>query len=236
MADNHHRYLRETDLLDFSHPALVDLVRERKWKALSEYDKIGSIYVYVQNEIVFGFNAKDSMPASEVLRDGFGQCNTKATLFMALLRSVGIPCRLHGFTVDRVIQKGVVSGGLFYLAPKNVIHTWAEVLYQGRWLNLEGLIVDKKYLRALQARFPHVSGTFSGYGVATRNFRNPEIDWKGGDTYIQKEGVTRDYHSFDDPDAFYREHGENFTGIKALVYEHLVSKLVTKRAEKIRLG
>ncbi len=39
------------------------------------------------------------------MKDGYGQCNTKGTLFMALFRSVDIPCRFHGFTIDKKLQK-----------------------------------------------------------------------------------------------------------------------------------
>lgn len=41
----------------------------------------------VRDDIVFGYNIDDEIPASKVLADGYGQCNTKGTLFMALLRA-----------------------------------------------------------------------------------------------------------------------------------------------------
>ena len=41
----------------------------------------------------------------KVLADGYGQCNTKGTLFMALLRACNIPCRVHGFTIDKKIAE-----------------------------------------------------------------------------------------------------------------------------------
>mgnify|MGYP002241704325 CR=1 FL=1 len=50
-------------------------------------------------------NVDDSIPASKVLKDGYGQCNTKGTLFMALLRACGVPCRIHGFTIDKKITE-----------------------------------------------------------------------------------------------------------------------------------
>lgn len=42
--------------------------------------------------------------AEQLLIDGYGQCNTKATLLMALLRDVNIPCLIHGFEVSKDFQ------------------------------------------------------------------------------------------------------------------------------------
>jgi transglutaminase-like putative cysteine protease len=116
-----HKYLEATPLLDVSHPRLLELVQERGWKALEPYDAIGAIYDFVRNEVRFGYNTSDDLPASAVLADGYGQCNTKGTLLMALLRSVGIPCRFHGFTIDKKLQRGAVTGIPYRLAPKSII-------------------------------------------------------------------------------------------------------------------
>jgi hypothetical protein len=77
----------KTPLLNFSHLSLTELVKKREWAQLPEYERIGRIYAFVQNEIAFGYNDADDIPASEVLKDGYEQCNTKGTLLMALLQS-----------------------------------------------------------------------------------------------------------------------------------------------------
>lgn len=81
------------------------------------------------------------------------QYNTKSTLLMALLRAVGIPCRFHGFTIDKPLQKGAITGLAYWLAPQRIIHSWAEVGLDGRWIALEGFILDAPYLASLQRRF-----------------------------------------------------------------------------------
>lgn len=83
-------YLKETELLNFNHPSITNLIGEKNWNYLNDVDKVKSIYNYVRDEIKFGYNASDSIKASNVLSDGYGQCNTKATLLMTLLRAVGI--------------------------------------------------------------------------------------------------------------------------------------------------
>lgn len=98
--------LKETRLLDYSHSKIQQLVTEKDWKHLSDIDKVQSVYNFVRDEIVFGYNESDDISASQVLHDGYGQCNTKSTLLMALLRAVGVENRIHGFTIHKALQKG----------------------------------------------------------------------------------------------------------------------------------
>ena len=164
--DTEPRLLQPTRLLDFTHPAIDTLVERRGWRQLPAFERIGAVYDFVRNEIAFGYNASDELPASAVLADGVGQCNTKSTLLMALMRAVGIRCRFHGFTIDKPLQKGAITGIAYALAPQRIIHSWVEVDFDGRWVNLEGFILDAPYLASLQRRFPD-RRRFCGYGAAT---------------------------------------------------------------------
>ena len=96
------------------------------------FNKIKEIYNFVRDEMLFGYNVCDEMAASRILSDGYGQCNTKSILFMALLRGVGIPCRIHGFTIDKKLQKGAMTGFVYNSAPRNVVHSWVEVFYKDK--------------------------------------------------------------------------------------------------------
>ena len=102
--------LKETHMLDFNDSRIQSLIENRGWKNLEQFECIKAIYLYVRDEILFGYNIDDSISASKVLSDGYGQCNTKGTLFMALLRACKIPCRVHGFTIDKQLQKGAMTG------------------------------------------------------------------------------------------------------------------------------
>lgn len=226
--------LAQTRLLDFHHPAIARLVAERGWVLLSERDRIGAIYNFVRDEIAFGYNASDELSASEVLNDGMGQCNTKGTLFMALLRAAGIACRFHGFTIDKELQKGAITGLPYLLAPRDIVHSWVEVWFGGRWVELEGFILDKQYLRALQQLFSSTEGPFCGYGVATPDLQSPPIEWKGENTYIQRDGINRDFGTFDDPDTFYEKHGSNLSGVKRWLYERVVRHWMNANVARIR--
>ena len=231
--DTEPRLLQPTRLLDFTHPAIETLVHKRGWRELPVHERIGAVYDFVRNEIAFGYNEGDELPASAVLADGIGQCNTKGTLLMALLRAVGIPCRFHGFTIDKPLQKGAITGLAYRLAPQRIIHSWVEVAYDDRWVNLEGFILDAPYLASLQRRFPDRK-RFCGYGAATPDLSAPAVEWRGQDTYIQKDGIADDFGIFDSPDAFYARHGSNLSGLKRWLYERVIRHAMNRNVARIR--
>ena len=228
-------YLKETKMLDYSHKSIQELIKERKWKGFPEKERVKKIYDFVKDEIVFGYNVDDGVKASRVLKDEYGQCNTKGTLFMALLRASGIPCRMHGFMIDKILQKGAMTGLVYKSAPDEIFHSYVEVYVCGEWYNLEGFILDKKYLSALQKIFkPNNDGSFIGYGVATKNFLNPPVEFDCCDTYIQKEGIVRDFGVYDDPDSLLKEHGQQMNFLKKCVYRLIGRRLMNKNVKKIR--
>lgn len=233
MSDAMHPLLAATPLLDVHHPDIEALTAGRSWRTLGPYDRIGAVYDFVRNEIAFGYNEGDELPASPVLADGIGQCNTKSTLLMALLRAVGIPCRFHGFTIDKPLQKGAITGAAYWLAPQRIIHSWVEVSLEGRWITLEGFILDAPYLASLQRRFPQAR-RFCGYGAATPDLSAPGVEWRGEDTYIQKEGIADDFGTFGSPDAFYARYGSNLSGVKRWLYERVIRHAMNRNVARVR--
>lgn len=230
------KYLEETKMLNFSHKSIQMLIISRNWLNLIEFERIKAIYNFVRDEIKFGYNVSDKISASKVLKDGYGQCNTKGTLFMALLRGVGIPCRVHGFTINKQLQKGAMTGIVYKKAPQNVFHSWVEVCYQGKWYNLEAFILDKDYLSKLQNKFHDCNGSFCGYGVAVADFQNPTIEWNANDTYIQSEGINQDFGVYDSPDELLKEHGQEMSKCKEFLYRYVGRHLMNRNVKKIRRG
>ena len=228
------KFLAETPMLDFQSGAIQALLADRGWTALGSDARIGAAYDFVRNEILFGYNSNDMLPASRVLADGYGQCNTKGTLLMALLRAMGIPCRLHGFTIDKGLQRGVVPELVYPLAPRNIIHSWVEVLADGDWINLEGFILDNSVLSALQASFPDRT-SLCAYGAGTDCLQDPPVEWSGESTYIQKTGINQDFGVYDSPDDFYGEHSQ-LSGMRGLVYRLVVRHWMNRRVARIRRG
>jgi hypothetical protein len=136
--------------------------------------------------------------------------------------------------VDKIIQKGAMKSFYYSLSPKELLHSWVEVFYNGVWLNLESFILDASYLCKLQAKFKDCSGSFCGYGVAVQDFRNPTIEWNENDTYIQKEGVIEDLGVFDAPDELFAVYKQKVGRFKTFMFKNIVRHLMNKNVEKIR--
>ena len=228
------KYLKETKMLDYSNKNIQQLIQERGWNSIEKFECLKSIYNFVRDEILFGYNIDDNIAASKVLADGYGQCNTKGTLLMALLRACNIPCRVHGFTIDKKLQKGAMTGLVYKNAPNNVFHSWVEVYFEDKWYELEAFILDKEYLTKLQEKESDCTGAFCGYGVAVKDFKNPIIDFDRNNTYIQSEGINQDFGVYDSPDDLLKEHHQEMSVIKAFLYKNLGRHLMNRNVRKIR--
>ena len=116
----------------------------------------------------------------------------------------------------------------------SIIHSWIEAWLDDRWFRLEGFILDYRYLNALQRRFSACQGPFVGYGAATPDLQNAPIEWRACDTFIQKEGINRDYGFFDAPDDFYARHGVNLSGPKRWLFQNVVRHQMNRNVDRIR--
>ena len=74
------------------------------------------------------------------------------------------------------------------------------------------------------------------YGAATPDLQRPAVEWRGGNTYIQKDGINHDFGVFDDPDSFYAHHGVNLTGIKRWLFQAVVRRWMNRNVARIRAG
>ena len=118
---------------------------------------------------------------------------------MALLRRLDVPCRVHAFRLDKRVQHGIVPDLFYGLTPRTLLHTCAEIEHDGRWVGLEGCILDQDYLSALQSAWTGCEGGLCGYGVAVADVQNPPVEWRGKDTFIQFDSVVEDLGVFESP-------------------------------------
>lgn len=228
-------FTQPTPIANSTHPTIKTLIHKRRWDQLTNTkDRIGAAYNFVKDEIAFGYNASDDLAASAVLHDGYGQCNTKGNLLVALLRALDIPARFHGFRIDKRLQKGAIPAWMYPLAPRRILHSWVEVYHDDQWIPLEGFILDAQYLGALQRRFSNHQGTFCGYGVATKDLHQPDVQWTGQPTFIQKEGIVEDLGVFTNPDDLYAKVGTNLRGPKRWLYQKLFRHLMNHTVNTIR--
>jgi len=227
------QYLQETTLLNFSDPVITRLFDQQGWHALALQERIKSIYNFVKDDITFGFNVQDNITSTLVLKDTYGQCNTKAILLMSLLRKAGVPCRLHGSTIDKRLQKGVLSGIWYRISPSSIVHTWVEIYYSHAWYGLEGVIVDQQYLRQIQHLHPN-KRHFCGFAIATNNLDNLQVYWNQDHTYIQHEGVNADLGIYDSPDEFFKQHAQKIGFVRKLLFTFVVRHSMNKNVRRIR--
>lgn len=228
------QFLEETVMLNYHSIVIQKLINERRWGELGEYERIKAVYEFVQNEIPLGYNRKDELTAEQVLMDGYGQCNTKATLLMALLRGVNIPCRIHGFEVSKDFQRGATTGIINLLAPDKIVHTWAEVYYKGQWLALEGVIIDNQYLEAVKDKYSYIQGQFMKFAIATKDFKKISVDWNENNTYIQSAAIVSDLGVFPNPDKFFEHYTQHWCRIKDFMYVYFGRKIMNYNVAKMR--
>lgn len=136
------QYLKETPMLDFSNQSIQKLIETKHWKEQNEFDRLKSIYNFVRDDIEFGYNSDDSIPTSKVLKDGYGQCNTKGTSFIALLRGCEIPCRVHGFMIDKKFQNCVGYFCGYGVAVKDFQHPIIDFNRNNTYIQSEGIKQD----------------------------------------------------------------------------------------------
>lgn len=129
-------YLNATKLVDSNHP----LVRTAALKVVGEAETPRDAAVRV-----FGF-VRDKIPlalvnpfktASETLRMRKGSCLTKATLQVALLRSLGIPARFRVVEFkgnDPTEWQGILPLFSVSRLPERWTHIFVEAYLNGRWI------------------------------------------------------------------------------------------------------
>ncbi len=230
-------YLESSRLLNYTHPSITSLMADKGWYSIKdERVVIDTIYSFVRDEIEYAHTRSYALSASEVLALGCGNCLTKTTLLMALLRAVGIPCRFHAMTINKVIFRGLLRGFSYALAKNQPFHAWVEIQYKNTWLELEGHIVDQSYLQKLQQKFPDYMGSFYGYGIAVLNFKNPENKWRESHTYVQNKAIEEDKGTFDTPDAFFSKFPEAETYTQTFRYKAIIRGRLNSSIRATRSG
>ncbi len=228
-------YLGPSTLLDYSHPSIEKLIQSKGWNPIADDPKvIKEIYLFVRDEIAYGYTKSFSIPASQVLAYGLGNGITKSTLFMALLRAVGIPCRIHAMVISKVIFRGLLSGVCYRIADRHPYRAWVEIQYKDTWYAIDGFIIDSLYMANLQQKFINQKGSFYGYGIAVLDFRNRDNKWNNNHIFVQNKAIEKDLGNFHTPDAFFSgvPKAENYG--RALRYRAIICPHLNKSIQRIR--
>ena len=120
---------------------------------------------------------------------------------------------------------------LYWFAPADIIHTWAEVFVGGRWVGLRvsstGAYLAGAHTHRCSALSWVTASAPTTWRLPGRVARRRHPD--------PGDGVNQDFGVYDDdPDSFYRAHGVNARGIKGWLYSQVMRKAMNRRVARIR--
>ena len=222
------------NLSDFDHPSIIDKATELTHGTNSIEQKIEDLFQFVRDDIKFGFPPKwDIVRASEVLDYGLGYCNTKATLFLALLKAADISARIHCGLIDIEIMNGIFPSRLYSSMPSAGPHSWIEIEIDRSWKAIDSYINDVQFYRhALELL--HESGRDTGYsislakGESSCEFNFGEKGYVHMGAVIEDHGVWEDFSEYVSSERYVPMSEEQLKGYP------LIAKLGNRAIERIR--
>jgi hypothetical protein len=147
-------------------PEQIEALAARLTRGLdSEAARASRIHDFVRDEVAFGFTPQlDAATPEQTLAAGVGHTIPKTTVFVALLRALGLRAYPHFVTIDRELLRGVFPNGLHRLLPWEIPHAYAEVEVAGDWWMVDSYALDAPLWRAAMHRLAS-EGELIGYGA-----------------------------------------------------------------------
>jgi Transglutaminase-like superfamily len=232
-AESLTRWLRATTQLDFKTPKLRTTMLSLTQLIAGDRDKAVALHDFVK-KLRFGVNPDDmSLKASDVLKQGFGDCFTKGMLFVALLRCAGIPARLQFVSLPSHFLYGIIDAH-----DATIVHALAQVHLDGQWVTTDSYVPDLTMQLAAIDRLS-AEDRMLGYGIHRRG----AIYWLGrkdasAQTHASDESSmpTVDWGIADDPMSFYADpsHSELRRSFAERLKWRIAAPIVNKRTEALR--
>jgi hypothetical protein len=161
-----------------------------------------ALHDYVREHVKFGFNKYfDAGEPDDILACGFGHCNPKSRLLVALFRAAGLESCQHFVVLPKRILQGALPASRYWVIPPELSHSYVEVRVEGTWYAIDSHIVDTPLLEDAQARLV-AEGGILGYGVRADSTNV----WDGrSDAFSQYDPSLRieDHGRIDDLEAYF---------------------------------
>lgn len=227
------RWLVNTPLLGFNHPKIRLLALRLTQLQQGTRNKALACFEYIQ-AMPFGcLPDGNSVSALTVLQRKRGDCHTKSTLFVALLRSIEIPARLRFFTLKADFLRGVID-----LGDLPIEHCCVEVLIDEHWVAVDSHVMDLPLARAALDRLER-EGRHLGYGIHVHG----STSWDGLAPAFAPFSADdpdslplHDWGPFDDPHQYYRSvpGKQDRLALSGRVKWMLGARLINRRVKALR--
>ena len=222
-------------LADQNHPLVRETATRLTQTETTPRGRFAQLFYFVRDDIQFAFpDDGDFVKASDTIRLGYGQCNTKATLLLALCKTVGIPARIHFSLISKDIQRGFFTGIAYWLMPREISHSWIEVEIDGIWRRIDTFINDLPLFTAAKAEVKR-RGWSVGYSIALKD-GDASADFNlEHEAFQQMAAVTDDHGTWDDPSTYYKsaKYKNRPDGIRMWFYRHMIGG-INRRVERLR--
>lgn len=222
-------------LADHDHSIVSETAQRLTQAAVTPRNKLRRLFHYVRDDIHFAFPIEgDFIKASDTIRLGYGQCNTKATLLLALCKATGIPARIHFSLITTDIQRGFFTGLAYWLMPHEISHSWIEVEIDGRWTRIDTFINDLPLFNAAKIELRRRSWSV-GYSVALKDGEaSADLDLEH-EAYQQMAAVTDDHGTWDDPSDYYAspKYKNRPDWLRMWFYRRMIGS-INRRVENLR--
>ena len=222
-------------LVDFDHPLVCDTAEWLIGDETSVREKLEKLFYFVRDEIRFGFPQNgDLTKASETIRLGMGQCNTKGALLVALCKAVGLPARIHFSLIKKEIQRGLFTGIGYALMPPLISHSWVEVEIDGRWYRIDSFINDLIFYWAGR-KVLEKKGWDTGYSISRAGGESSADFNIDEEKFVQMDAVVEDHGVWDEPADYYRtgRYKNRPSPFKMFLYRLMIKK-VNERVARMR--
>ena len=223
------------ELANHDHPLVQETAKKLIAGKKTPLNKLENIFYYVRDTIKFGYPANiDLVKASETIKLGMGQCNTKTALFLALCKKAGIPARIHFSLIKKEIQKGLFKGIFYKLLPPLISHSWIEVRINEKWTRIDSYINDEAFYQAGKIELKNMDRD-TEYSIANSSGKASSAFNTNEECFVQMDAVVDDHGVWDEPADYYAtDKYKNRPNIIKLFLYKLIINRVNKRVEKIR--
>ena len=227
-----HRWLGNTPLLQLDDPKLRILSLRLTQLKSGDREKALVCYQFVRALPFACAAAPGSTSSVDVLSSNAGDCFTKSTLLVALLRSLRIPARVRMLQIGPLHLWGIVHTG-----GKPIEHAVTEVLLGDTWLAVDSYVVDLRLGLISRSRLLREKRK-AGYGVHMKG----QVTWNATDSSFSHFNIdhpasmpSHDFGCFDDVAQFWDTAGLEFKpGWARQQHMAILAVLANKRIRRLR--